>query len=179
MGAQRSLVRAADQLASRLDGAGFSASVLNETEVVQALATSSCLNPRANTATGGDRRRGPQRRTEESVRGWRCDDRWHSTFWISRWPQVGPGAVSAAHLASILTSLRVFTSVYSLTLGHGDGHHASISGYVRIVARGENDLTAARRDLQRTASRAKTGLIPLDREQVPGVLATLPLGGTR
>jgi ESX secretion system protein EccE len=180
VGAQRSLVRAADQLASRLEGAGFSASVLNETEIVQALATSSCLNPRANTAaTGGDRRRGPQRRTEESVRGWRCDDRWHSTFWISRWPQVGPGAVSAAHLASILTSLRVFTSVYSLTLGHGDGRNASISGYVRIVARGENDLTDARRDLQRTASRAKTGLVPLDREQVPGVLATLPLGGTR
>ncbi len=62
-------------------------------------------------------------------------------------------------------------------LGHGDGRNASISGYVRIVARGENDLSAARRDLQRTASRAKTGLVPLDREQVPGVLATLPLGG--
>jgi type VII secretion protein EccE len=178
VGAQRSLVRAADQLASRLEGAGFSASVLNEAEIVQALATSSCLNPRASTAASTDRRRAPQRRTEESVRGWRCDDRWHSTFWISRWPQVGPGAVSAAHLASILTSLRVFTSVYSLTLGPGDGRSASISGYVRIVARGENELTAARRDLQRTATRAKTGLVPLDREQVPGVLATLPLGGT-
>jgi type VII secretion protein EccE len=177
-GAQRSLVRAADQLASRLEGAGFSASVLNETELVQALATSTCLNPRANAAASTHRRRSAQRRTEESVRGWRCDDRWHSTFWISRWPQVGPGAVSAAHLASILTSLRVFTSVYSLTLGRGDGRNATISGYVRIVARGENELTAARRDLQRTASRAKTGLVPLDREQVPGVLATLPLGGT-
>ena len=177
VGAQRSLVRAADQLASRLEGAGFSATVLNETEIVQAMGIATCLNPRANVAASQDRRRAPQRRTEESVRGWRCDDRWHSTFWISRWPQVGPGAVSAAHLASILTSLRVFTSVYSLTLGHGDGRNASISGYVRIVARGENDLSAARRDLQRTASRAKTGLVPLDREQVPGVLATLPLGG--
>jgi type VII secretion protein EccE len=178
LGAQRALARAADQLASRLQGAGFSATVLNETEVVQALATSSCLNPRASNATSADRRRPVQRRTEESVRGWRCDDRWHSTFWVSRWPQVGPGAVSAAHLASILTSLRVFTSVFSLTLGPGDGRSATLSGYVRIVTRGENELSAARRDLQRSAARAKTGLVPLDREQVPGVLATMPLGGT-
>ncbi|WP_314176912.1 type VII secretion protein EccE [Streptomyces winkii] len=176
-GAQRSLVRAADQLASRLEGAGFSATVLNETEVVQALATSTCLNPRASNAASQDGRPA-QRRTEESVRGWRCDDRWHATYWMSRWPQVGPSAVSSAHLASILTSLRVFTSVFSLTLGRGDGRSASISGHVRIVTRSENDLSTARRELQRTASRAKTGLIPLDREQVPGVLATLPLGGT-
>ncbi|WP_346776734.1 type VII secretion protein EccE [Streptomyces sp. HNM0574] len=176
-GAQRSLVRAADQLASRLEGAGFSATVLNEAEVIQALATSSCLNPRASQSTSSDRRPA-QRRTEESVRGWRCDDRWHSTYWISRWPQVGPNAVSAAHLASILTSLRVFTSVFSLTIGRGDGRSAQIAGHVRIVTRGENDLATARRELQRTAGRAKTGLVPLDREQVPGVLATLPLGGT-
>jgi type VII secretion protein EccE len=176
-GAQRSLVRAADQLASRLEGAGFSATVLNETEVVQALATSTCLNPRAGNSAAPDGRPA-QRRTEESVRGWRCDDRWHTTYWISRWPQVGPSAVSSAHLASILTSLRVFTSVFSLTLGRGDGRSAAISGHVRIVTRSENDLSTARRELQRTASRAKTGLVPLDREQVPGVLATLPLGGT-
>ncbi|OEV10134.1 type VII secretion protein EccE [Streptomyces sp. Amel2xB2] len=176
-GAQRSLARAADQLASRLEGAGFSASVLNESEVVQALATSTCLNPRVNSATSQDGRNA-QRRTEESVRGWRCDDRWHSTFWISRWPQVGPNAVSSAHLASILTSLRVFTSVFSLTIGRGDGRSAEIAGHVRIVTRSEDDLSDARRELQRTASRAKTGLVPLDREQVPGVLATLPLGGT-
>lgn len=177
-GAQRSLVRAADQLASRLEGAGFSASVLNETELIQALATSSCLNPRAGSAASQQDGRPAQRRTEESVRGWRCDDRWHTTYWISRWPQVGPNAVSSAHLASILTSLRVFTSVFSLTLGRGDGRSASIAGHVRIVTRSENDLSTARRELQRTASRAKTGLVPLDREQVPGVLATLPLGGT-
>jgi type VII secretion protein EccE len=176
-GAQRSLVRAADQLASRIEGAGFSATVLNEAEIVQALATSSCLNPRVSNATSGDRR-SSQRRTEESVRGWRCDDRWHATYWISRWPQVGPNAVSAAHLASILTSLPVFTSVFSLTLGRGDGRYASIAGHVRIVTRSENDLSDARRELQRRAGRAKTGLVPLDREQVPGVLATLPLGGT-
>lgn len=177
-GAQRSLVRAADQLASRLEGAGFSASVLNEAEVIQALATSTCLNPRAGNATSQDGRRSAQRRTEESVRGWRCDDRWHATYWISRWPQVGPSAVSSAHLASILTSLRVFTSVFSLTLARGDGRSAAVAGHVRIVTRGERDLATARRELQRTASRAKTGLVPLDREQVPGVLATMPLGGT-
>ncbi|MDT0378819.1 type VII secretion protein EccE [Streptomyces sp. DSM 42041] len=178
-GAQRSLVRAADQLASRLEGAGFSATVLNEAEIVQALATSSCLNPRVSNATSGaGDRRGAQRRTEESVRGWRCDDRWHATYWISRWPQVGPSAVSSAHLASILTSLPVFTSVFSLTLGRGDGRYASVAGHVRIVTRSENDLSDARRELQRRAGRAKTGLVPLDREHVPGVLATLPLGGT-
>lgn len=179
VGAQRALVRAADQLASRIEGAGFSATVLNEAEVVQAIATSSCLNPRVSSAASAGRGQSAQRRTEESVRGWRCDDRWHSTFWIKSWPQVGPDAVSSAHLASILTAQRVFTSVFSLTLGRGDGRSAAISGHLRIVTRGENDLTKARRELSRAASRAKTGLVPLDREQVPGVLATLPLGGTR
>lgn len=89
-GAQRALLRVADQLASRLAGAGFQATILDETELVQALATSSCLNPRANAQHAQDGR-SPQRRTVESARSWRVDDRWHTTYWLSRWPQLGTG----------------------------------------------------------------------------------------
>jgi hypothetical protein len=54
-----------------------------------------------------------------------------------------------------------------------------MSGYVRLAARSENELLAARTDLERRASAARAGLVRLDREQLPGLLATLPLGGTR
>ncbi|MFD2122688.1 type VII secretion protein EccE [Streptomyces cirratus] len=54
-GAQRCLVRIADQLASRLTGAGFRAVVLTEQELTGALATSSCANPMAITQAGRSR----------------------------------------------------------------------------------------------------------------------------
>lgn len=63
-GAQRCVVRAADQLASRLAGAGFKASVLTEQELTAALATSSCANPMAITQAGRSASTG--RRTEET-----------------------------------------------------------------------------------------------------------------
>lgn len=83
-GAQRALLRATDQLASRLAGAGFDASVLTEAQVTSALATSAGVNPQASTQAM--RADVPSRRTTESTRAWRCDDRWHTTYWVGRWP---------------------------------------------------------------------------------------------
>ncbi|WP_079144695.1 type VII secretion protein EccE [Streptomyces agglomeratus] len=176
-GAQRALLRVADQLASRLAGAGFEATILDENELVQALATSSCLNPRANAQRGQDGRPA-QRRTVESVRSWRVDDRWHSTYWISRWPQLGDGGVALPQLITQFTSLPVLATTFSMTLSKAGNRGISVTGHVRITGRGENELGQVRRDLERAASASKVGLVRLDREQVPGALATLPLGGT-
>ncbi|MFG2192552.1 type VII secretion protein EccE [Streptomyces sp. NPDC048639] len=176
-GAQRTLLRAADHLVSRLDGYGLRAHVLEEREVVSALGIAVCANPRANAAPGRDGR--SSRRTQETSRAWRCDDRWHSSYWVSRWPQLGPGAAPMAGIAQLLSGTRAMASTFSLTTARGSGSSRGLTGYVRLSSRSENELTAAQAELERRAGSVKLGLVRLDREQLPGVLATLPLGGTR
>lgn len=174
-GAQRAVLRAADHLASRLAGAGFEASVLDEEELTSALATSAGVNPLA-TALAGRIGTG-QRRTLERSRAWRCDDRWHTTYWVGRWPQ-GGGALPTARTVTALTAVPAMAGSFALTLSRGTGQTPALSAYVRITARDDRQLTSARRELEKVARRHKVGLVRLDREQLPGVLATLPLGGT-
>ncbi|MGP3981230.1 type VII secretion protein EccE [Streptomyces sp. KR80] len=176
-GAQRTLLRAADQLVSRLNGYGLRAHVLEEREVVSALGVAACANPRANAAPGRDGR--TTRRTQETTRAWRCDDRWHSSYWIRSWPQLGPGAAPLAGIAQLLTGSRAMASTFALTAVRGSRNARGMTGYVRLSSRSENELTVSQRELERRAGSVKVGLVRLDREQLPGVLATLPLGGTR
>jgi type VII secretion protein EccE len=178
-GARKSLLRVADQLASRLVGVGLQARVLSEAEIVQAVATSSCVNPLATTggaALDGSR---SARRTSETARAWRCDDRWHTTYWIGRWPQMGTGAAPLPDLVGLLTSSPALASTFSVTMAPGGRNTPVMSGYVRLTGRSENELVQARQQLERQSAAAKVTLVRLDREQVPGILATLPLGGTR
>ncbi|MGH3310974.1 MAG: type VII secretion protein EccE [Streptomyces sp.] len=178
-GAQRCLMRAADQLASRITGAGFRATVLNEEELVSAVATSACANPLA-TARASQPDAPPTRRTQETARAWRCDDRWHTTYGVGRWPEVGRAATPMPRLVSLLTSVPTLTTTFSLTVGRaGRKQSVSVNGHVRITGRTDAELSNARRQLERASRSAKVGLIRLDREQLPGVLATLPLGGAR
>ncbi|MFC9249295.1 type VII secretion protein EccE [Streptomyces sp. NPDC057136] len=177
VGAQKCAVRAADQLASRLTGAGFRATVLTEQELTSAIATSACVSPLAMAQAS--RSETPGRRTEETPRTWRCDDRRHTTYWVSRWPQLGGGGASMPQLVALLTSIPALATTFSLTLGHGDRSEVSVTGHIRITGRSDEELVAARHELERTARGVKTSLVRLDREQLPGVLATLPLGGTR
>ncbi|MFF1922215.1 type VII secretion protein EccE [Streptomyces sp. NPDC058221] len=176
-GAQKCLVRAADQLASRLTGAGFHATVLTEQELHSAVATSSCAAPSAMTRAA--RSGAPVRRTRETSRTWRCDDRWHTTYWVRRWPQLGAGSAPMPQLVALLTSVPALATTFSLTLGRGDRQGIPVTGHLRITGRSDGELIAARHELERTARGVRMSLVRLDREQLPGVLATLPLGGTR
>ncbi|MEU6347107.1 type VII secretion protein EccE [Streptomyces sp. NPDC046977] len=178
-GARRALLRAADHLTSRLVGAGLRARVLTEPEIIAAVATSSCVNPLATTggaALDGSRQ---ARRTSEGPRAWRCDDRWHTTYWVSRWPQLGDRATGLPDLVGLLTSSPALASTFSLVVAPGGSRASLLSGYVRLTGRSENELLEARTQLELRATVSKVGLVRLDREQVPGILATLPLGGTR
>ncbi|MBL1102356.1 type VII secretion protein EccE [Streptomyces coffeae] len=179
-GAQRCVLRTADQLASRLQGAGFGVTLLTEEALTAAISTAASVNP---VATAQARQTNTlSRRTVETARTWRCDDRWHTTYWVGRWPQMGPSAAPLPQLAALLTSLPALATTLSLTLRRGGtqgGRHApTVSGHVRITGRSADELVEIRRELQRTARGVRVGLVRLDREQVPGVLATLPLGGT-
>ncbi|MFC0598607.1 type VII secretion protein EccE [Streptomyces palmae] len=180
-GAQRCLLRAVDQLASRLTGAGFAAKPLEEGELTAAIATSACANPLATAQAG--RGNAPTRRTVESSRAWRCDDRWHTSYWVSRWPQLGPGTTPLSQVVALLTGVPALATTFSLTLSPGQGPagraDARISGYLRLTGRSDTELVDGRKAMERAARSMKVALVRLDREQVPGVLATLPLGGTR
>ncbi|MEV2247700.1 type VII secretion protein EccE [Streptomyces sp. NPDC049970] len=177
VGAQKCAVRAADQLASRLTGAGFRATVLTEQELTSAIATSACASPLATAQAG--RTGTPGRRTEETSRTWRCDDRWHTSYWVGRWPALGGGGASMPQLVALLTSIPALATTFSLTLGNADRSAVSVTGHLRITGRSDEELVTARHELERTARGVKASLVRLDREQLPGVLATLPLGGTR
>jgi type VII secretion protein EccE len=188
-GARRALQRAADQLAGRLAGAGLRATVLDTSGVVAAVSTATCANPlRASGATGSPNG-GGQRRTAETARAWRCDDRWHTTYWIGQWPSLAPagGAANgrsaagtgAADLVNLLTGTPALGSSFGLTVRQASAGAIALSGHVRVTARGESELEQVARQLETRARSAGAGLVRLDGEQVPGVLATLPLGGTR
>ena len=69
-------------------------------------------------------------------------------------------------------------TTFSVTLGKAGSRGVSLAGHLRVTARGDSELAEVARELERAASAAKVGLVRLDREQVPGALATLPLGGT-
>ncbi|AZM91544.1 type VII secretion protein EccE [Streptomyces sp. W1SF4] len=177
VGAQRCVVRVADQLAGRLTGAGFRATVLTEQELTGALATSSCANPMAITQAGRSASTG--RRTEETARTWRCDDRRHTTYWIGRWPRLGGAGAGLPQFVALLTSLPALATNFSLTVAPAERQGVTLTGYVRVTGRSDEELVAARRELERTARGVGAGLVRLDREQVPGLLASLPLGGAR
>ncbi|WP_107450083.1 type VII secretion protein EccE [Streptomyces silvensis] len=184
-GAQKCVMRAADQLASRLAGRGFRATALSEEELTAALATSACANPLVTAQSGRDD--APQRRTEESTRSWRCDNRRHTTYWVRRWPQLGgAGGPAMSQLVTLLTAVPTLATTFSLTLGpdrqqvRRDGHEGlALRGHVRVTGRSDSELDTARRALEQGARQAGAGLVRLDHEQLPGMLATLPLGGTR
>ncbi|MFC5725003.1 type VII secretion protein EccE [Streptomyces gamaensis] len=181
-GARRCVLRAADQLASRLRGAGFRAVVLSEGGLAAAVATAANVNPVATAQSDQSVRAGaPARRTAELPRAWRCDDRWHTTYGVGRPPR--PGAAPLPQLAASLTSIPALSTTLSVTLGRGrvrDGQHVpTLTGHIRVTGRSADELAASRRELERAARSVRVGLVRLDHEQVPGVLATLPLGGTR
>ncbi|MEU2880686.1 type VII secretion protein EccE, partial [Streptomyces sp. NPDC007070] len=176
-GAQKCLARVTDHLASRLTGAGFRATVLNEEELTAALATSACANPLVTAEAGRTEAR--ERRTEESGRSWRCDNRRHTTYWIRRWPQLGDQGASLAQIVAGLTSVPALATTFSLTLSRAERQETALCGHLRVTGRSDDELVAARRALEDAARQAGAQLARLDREQTPGMLATLPLGGAR
>ncbi|MEV7026520.1 type VII secretion protein EccE [Kitasatospora sp. NPDC093558] len=179
-GARKALQRVTDQLAGRLDGAGFHTTVLDERELIAALATATCANPLAAAGLqGSGGGTATTRRTREGRRHWRIDDRWHCTYWISRWPRFGrPGGPGVPELVGRLTGARALAATFSLTVGHGPGGSVALAGHLRLTGRNESELAETCREVESRARDAGLGLNRLDLEQAPGVLATLPLGGT-
>lgn len=177
-GAQKCVARVADHLASRLTGAGMRATILDEEELIGALATSASANPLVTAEAGRGERR--ERRTEESGRGWRCDNRRHTTYWIRRWPRLGgQRGETLPQFIALVTAIPALATTFSLTLAREERQEVALTGHLRVTGRSDDELVAARGSLEGAARHAGAGLARLDREQLPGMLATLPLGGAR
>jgi type VII secretion protein EccE len=168
-GARRALLRAVNQLAGNLAGAGFEARVLDEPELIQALSASCNVNRVTRQYGRGGRR------TTETKRAWRCDDRWHTTYWANRWPQLTQGRTP--DLVGALTAEPAIATTFALTATHGVGDTVALTTHVRITARSSGELADVSRGLERRARTERIGLVRLDWEQEPALLATLPLGG--
>ncbi|MFC7218317.1 type VII secretion protein EccE [Streptomyces polyrhachis] len=176
-GAQKCLVRVADHVASRITGAGFRATVLDEDGVIAAVATSACANPLA-TARAEQPDAPLVKRTRENQRSWQCDDRWHTVFAVASWPAMGRGAAPLPRLVAALTSGPALATTFSLTVRRGPRRDSTrVHGHLRVTGRSESELNQALRSAEQLARAAKVSLVRLDREQLPGVVASLPLGG--
>ncbi|MFG3284399.1 type VII secretion protein EccE [Streptomyces sp. NPDC048111] len=189
-GAQKCVARAGLHLASRLTAAGLRATVLTEEELADAVATAACAEPPVTALTGGATT-GPSsppvagadapRRTEESVHSWRRGHHRHTTYWVRRWPRIDAAAHGGGlpHLVARLTAVPALAASFSLTVTPGGARESAVSGHLRVTGRDEAELASARRALEQVARETGTVLRALDHEQLPGMLATLPLGGAR
>ena len=159
--------------------------MLDERELIAALAISVCANPVAVAGRQGSGGGGVGvRRAQESAKFCRIDDRWHATYWISKWPELtrpgaGGGRVAAPELVNQLTSTpAAFASTFSVTATRAMGGSVALSGHVRLTARSESEIAQVGRLVESRAQHSGAGLTRLDQEHGPGLLATLPLGGT-
>jgi type VII secretion protein EccE len=172
LGVQRALLPAAQRVASDLEGAGFDATLLSEPELITALGIACAVNPLVGA---GSRTAASGRRTEETRRTWRCDDRWHTTYWVDKMPMLG--ADSTPDLVAALTSVPTLGTAFSVTATRGTGGAVGFSLHVRLTARSEAELGEAAKSLEQRAAKAGAGITRLDGEQLPGLVATVPLGG--
>lgn len=171
-GAHRALLKAVHQLRAELSIRGLRATPLTEHELTAALAASASVNPLVG-AQGSQQH--TARRTRETPRGWRCDDRWHVTYWASHWPSLA--GTHGPELISVLSGVPALATSFALALAPDADGGFALAAHLRIVARSERGLAEASKLLETRGRQAGVGLVRLDGEQLPGVLATLPLGG--
>ena len=170
VGAQRALLTAVQRVASQIEGAGFEATILSEPELISALGTAChVMQVAANTSAAANRR------TEETRRYWRCDGSWHTTYWLDK-PPTFSDRTSAEFFATVGSLPALATSV-AVNLAKGTGDSIGFSCFIRIAAGSEQQLTESGKVLEQRAGQAGAGLTRLDGEQLPGLVATVPLGG--
>ena len=172
LGAQRSLLTLAQRVASEIEGAGFESMLLSEPELISALGIACVVNPMVGTAPGTTQ---TARRTAESKRTWRCDDRWHTSYWVDRLPPLAGD--TTPDLVAGLTGLPTLSTTLAVTATRGIGEAIGFSVHVRTSARSEAQLTEAAKALEQRADKLGASLSRLDGEQLPGLIATIPLGG--
>jgi hypothetical protein len=110
--------------------------------------------------------------TTVDVDGWA-----HASAWVRT---VGGGApVGAGALVSALSDAEVSAATVSVVVEIVEARRLRVSTFVRLTAPTAVGADAAMHTLMSRASALGLGVVPLTGEQLPGLLATVPLGGGR
>jgi type VII secretion protein EccE len=152
-----------------LSSSGLPCRPLEESELREVLTLSMSVDPHHVPSARRNRR------TKESWRGWTCDGVSHVTGWLRHWPRSGPPTLS--RVLAAMAGLPVLSATASLSFTWPSDQTVRCSSFVRVCAPDAKAARTAFRQLSRAAGQSKISVVRLDGEQVPGVLATIPLGG--
>nr|WP_238362084.1 type VII secretion protein EccE [Actinopolymorpha pittospori] len=152
-----------------LSSSGLPCRPLDESELREVLDLTLGVDPQH---VPGSRR---ERRTAESWRGWTCDGVAHVTGWLRSWPRAGIPSMS--RLLDAMAGLPVRSATASLGLTWTPEGTVRTTTYVRVSAEDPKAARTAFRQLTKQSRSARISVVRLDGEQLPGVLATIPLGG--
>lgn len=168
-GIRRGLRRAAAAATRVLSSSGLPCKSLDEAELRDVLQLTTASDPRQVPPAAR------VRRSKETWQSWTCDGSAHSTAWVRKWP--ARGLPSMAQLLNAMAGLPALSATASLSLSWPPENEVRCSAFVRITSDGPRNARTGIDHLYRGLSRSGFGLTKLDGEQVPGLLATIPLGG--
>jgi len=159
----------ADRATKLLAAAGLPCRMLDDSQVLAALAGS----------VDADRRRPRPELSRVSESGTTVDvDGWaHASAWVRT---AGGGApVGAGALVSALSDADVSAATVSVIVEIIESRRLRVSTFVRLTAPTAAAANAAMKTLVSRGPAIGLGVVPLTGEQLPGLLATVPLGGGR
>jgi len=159
----------ADRATKLLAAAGLPCRMLDDSQVLAALAGSVDADWRRPRP---DPRRVTESDTTIDVDGWA-----HASAWVRT---AGGGApVGAGALVSALSDADVSAATVSVVVEIVEARRLRVSTFVRLTAPTTAGANAAMQTLVSRAPAIGLGVVPLTGEQLPGLLATVPLGGGR
>ncbi|MGH3516571.1 MAG: type VII secretion protein EccE [Haloechinothrix sp.] len=98
----------------------------------------------------------------------------HASYAVTRWPK---GRVT--NTLNALTSVRALSATVAMSISpSADEGQIALRGVVRVSARNPRELESADQRLQSVSERLGVTLTPMRGQQVAGLAATLPMGGT-
>jgi type VII secretion protein EccE len=159
----------ADRATKLLAAAGLPCRMLDDGQVLAALAGS----------VDADRRRprAQLRRVTEAIDSVDVDGWAHACAWVRTAGTDAP--VGAGALVSALSDADVAASTVSVIVEIVEARRLRVSTFVRLTAPTAPAAVAAMQVLVSRAPAIGLSVVPLTGEQLPGLLATVPLGGGR
>jgi type VII secretion protein EccE len=166
VGAHRALLGTLSRLSASLRFAGIDARPVGAQEALAVLSLTAGATARAVTIGAP--------RTTELWDSCAVDDTVQTCFWVRSWPgSVRPGDRG---LLARLGDVRGRFTVVSLAMTGEDPRGVHVRAVVRVAAGSREELEYLGGEVHQAAQGAR--LIRLDGQQVPGVLDTMPLGGS-
>lgn len=152
-----------------LASSGLPCRALDENEIREVVALTSGSDPTVPPPTRRDRR------TRETWTRMTVDSTTHITGWVTKFPRRGLRAMTSVW--SAMAALPVDAATAALILVWSPSGELRCSAYVRVQTTDARAAQRALTQLGRNLGRARVRFARLDGEQLPGLVATIPLGG--